>query len=156
MADSREDLQNTRERVTANRHALEEFNRKVISEFRANQGKVGGEMAGVPLLLLTTTGAKTGRTLIKPLAYTRDGDRIVIIASFAGNPHNPPWFHNIVANPTVTIELGAEKFRVKATVTTGAERQRLFDAQAKQLPVFADYQKKTTRQIPVLSLTRID
>jgi len=156
MADSREDLQNTRERVTANRQALEEFNRKVISEFRANQGKVGGEMAGVPLLLLTTTGAKTGRTLIKPLAYTRDGDRIVIIASFAGNPHNPPWFHNIVANPTVTIELGAEKFRVKATVTTGAERQRLFDAQAKQLPVFADYQKKTTRQIPVLSLTRID
>jgi len=156
MADSREDLQNTRERVTANRQALEEFNRKVISEFRANQGKVGGEMAGVPLLLLTTTGAKTGRTLIKPLAYTRDGDRIVIIASFAGNPHNPPWFHNIVANPTVTIELGAEKFRVKATVTMGAERQRLFDAQAKQLPVFADYQKKTTRQIPVLSLTRID
>jgi len=156
MADSREDLQNTRERVTANRQALEEFNRKVISEFRANQGKVGGEMAGVPLLLLTTTGAKTGRTLTKPLAYTRDGDRIVIIASFAGNPHNPPWFHNIVANPTVTIELGAEKFRVKATVTMGAERQRLFDAQAKQLPVFADYQKKTTRQIPVLSLTRID
>jgi len=156
MADSREDLQSTSERVTANRQALEEFNRKVISEFRANQGKVGGEMAGVPLLLLTTTGAKTGRTLTKPLAYTRDGDRIVIIASFAGNPHNPPWFHNIVANPTVTIELGAEKFRVKATVTTGAERQRLFDAQAKQLPVFADYQKKTTRQIPVLSLTRID
>ena len=156
MADSREDLQNTRERVTANRQVLEEFNRKVIGEFRANQGKVGGEMAGVPLLLLTTTGAKTGRTLTKPLAYTRDGDRIVIIASFAGNPHNPPWFHNLVANPTATIELGAEKFRAKATVTTGAERQRLFDAQAKQLPVFADYQKKTTRQIPVLSLTRID
>jgi deazaflavin-dependent oxidoreductase (nitroreductase family) len=156
MADSREELQKTSERVSANLAALDQFNQKVIAEFRTNQGKVGGEMAGLPLLLLTTTGAKTGRSLTKPLAYTRDGDRIVIIASFAGNPHNPPWYHNLVANPVATIELGAEKFRARATVTANAERQRLFDAQAKQLPVFADYQKKTSRQIPVLTLARIE
>ena len=82
-----------------------EFNQRVINEFRANQGKVGGQMAGLPLLLLTTTGAKTGRALIKPLAY-KDGDRIFVIASFAGSPNNPAWFNNLVANPTVTVRSG--------------------------------------------------
>jgi deazaflavin-dependent oxidoreductase (nitroreductase family) len=135
---------------------LDDFNQAVIKEFRANQGKVGGQMAGMPVLLLTTTGAKTGRSLTRPLVYTRDGDRIVIIASFAGAPHNPPWYHNLVAHPVATVELGNEKFQVRATVTSGEERQRLFDRQAEQMAIFRDYQKKTTRQIPVLALTRVN
>jgi len=134
---------------------LNDFNQRIIEEFRANQGKVSGQFANAPLLLLTTTGAKTGRALTKPLAYTRDGDRIVLIASFAGAPKNPAWFNNLVANPVVTVELGGERFQAKAVVTTGAERQRLYDNQAKQMAVFADYQKKTTRQIPVVVLERI-
>src|SRR5919197_4948908 len=104
---------------------LHDFNQAVISEFRANQGKESGELANIPLLLLTTTGAKSGRTITKPLAYTRDGDRLVVIASFAGAPKNPPWYHNLVANPVVTVELGSERFRVRAAVTAGEERQRL-------------------------------
>jgi len=135
---------------------LDDFNQGVIKEFRANQGKVGGQMAGMPVLLLTMTGAKSGRTLTRPLVYTRDGDRIVIIASFAGAPHNPPWYHNLVANPVATVEVGADKFQVRASVTYGEERQRLFDRQAEQMAIFRDYQKKTTRQIPVLVLTRIN
>jgi deazaflavin-dependent oxidoreductase (nitroreductase family) len=135
---------------------LNDFNQQVISEFRANQGKVGGQLANIPVLLLTMTGAKSGRTLTKPLAYTRDGDRLVVIASFAGSPKNPSWYNNLVANPVATVELGSERFRVRAAVTAGEERQRLFDRQAKQMPIFAEYQQKTTRQIPVLVLTRID
>lgn len=134
---------------------LNDFNQQVIKEFRANQGKVGGQMANMPVLLLTTTGAKSGRTITKPLVYTKDGDRIVIIASFAGGPKNPPWYHNLVANPEAIIEVGAERFRVKAAVTSGEERQRLFNQQAAQMPIFAEYEKKTTRQIPVFVLTRI-
>ena len=135
---------------------LNDFNQGVISEFRANQGKVGGQLANMPVLLLTMTGAKSGRTLTRPLVYTTDGDRIVVIASFAGAPNNPSWYHNLVANPVVTVELGSERFRVRAAVTAGEERQRLFNRQAEQMPIFADYQKKTTRQIPVLVLKRID
>jgi len=134
---------------------LNDFNQRVIKEFRANQGKVGGQMANMPVLLLTTTGAKSGRSITKPLVYSRDGDRVVIIASFAGGPKNPPWYYNLVANPEATVEVGSERFRVRATVTTGEERQRLFDRQAEQMPIFKEYQQKTTRQIPVFVLTRI-
>ncbi len=133
---------------------LNEFNQQVISEFRANQGKVGGQLANMPVLLLTMTGAKSGRTLTRPLVYTTDDDRIVVIASFAGAPNNPPWYHNLIANPVATVELGSERFQVRAEVTAGEERQRLFNHQAEQMSIFADYQKKTTRQIPVLVLTR--
>ncbi len=132
-----------------------EFNQRVINEFRANQGKVGGQMTGLPLLLLTTTGAKTGRALTKPLAYTKDGDRIFVIASFAGSPNNPAWFNNLVSNPTVTVEVGSERFQARGVVTTGEERQRLFNTQADKIPIFHDYQKKTTRQIPVVVFERI-
>jgi deazaflavin-dependent oxidoreductase (nitroreductase family) len=135
---------------------LNDFNQRIIEEFRANNGKVSGQFSGAPLLLLTTTGAKTGRSITKPLAYSKDGDRIVLIASFAGAPNNPAWFTNLVANPTVTVELGGERFQARAIVTSGAERQRLFDNQAKQMAVFNDYQKKTTRQIPVVVLERIN
>ncbi|MGE0684201.1 MAG: nitroreductase family deazaflavin-dependent oxidoreductase [Candidatus Binatia bacterium] len=135
---------------------LNDFNQQVIKEFRANQGKVGGQMTNMPVLLLTMTGAKSGRTITKPLVYTTDGDRLVIIASFAGGPKNPPWYHNLIANPEVTVEVGSERFRVRAAVTSGEERQRLFDRQAEQMPIFNEYRQKTTRQIPVFVLTRID
>jgi deazaflavin-dependent oxidoreductase (nitroreductase family) len=133
---------------------MKEFNQRVITDFRTNGGKVGGQMENIPLLLVTMTGAKSGRTITLPLAYSKDGDRIVVIASYAGAPHNPSWYHNLVAHPEVTIELGKEKYRAKAKVTTGAERDRLFKQQADQLPIFIEYQKKTTRQIPVIVLER--
>jgi deazaflavin-dependent oxidoreductase (nitroreductase family) len=135
---------------------MNEFNRKVIEEFRSNGGQVGGQFKGMPILLLTTTGAKTGKSFVKPLAYTKDGDRIVLIASFAGSPHHPAWFVNLSANPTVTVEVGSDRYQARAIVTNGAERKRLFDAQAAILPVFNDYQKKTTREIPVVVLERIN
>src|SRR6266851_1014432 len=134
---------------------LDDFNQGVIKEFRANQGKVSGQMDGMPMILLTTTGAKSGRTLARPLVYTRDGDRIVIVASFAGGPHNPPWYHNLIANPAATVEVGAEKFQVRAKPAAGEERERLFNQHAAKMPIFNDYRKKTTRQIPVLVLERI-
>jgi len=144
------------ERLIANPRAIDELNQSVIEEFHANRGKVGGPLAGMPVLLLTMTGAKTGRTLVRPLCYSRDGDRLVIIASYGGAPHNPPWYHNLVANPVVTVEVGTEKFKARATQTAGAERERLFAAAAEAMPLFADYQTKTKRQIPLLTLTRID
>src|SRR5262245_22900479 len=95
---------------------IQEMNKAVIDEFRANGGNVGGNFKSVPLLLLTTVGAKTGRSRVNPLAYLMDGDRYVIIASYAGAPSNPPWFHNLLANPKVRLEVGAEKFDATAEV----------------------------------------
>jgi deazaflavin-dependent oxidoreductase (nitroreductase family) len=131
-----------------------DFNQQVIAEFRANGGKVGGPFAGSPLLLLTTTGAKSGQLRTTPLVHTMDGDRIVIIASKGGAPTNPDWYRNLVANPTATVEMGTEKFQVRARVAEGEERQRLYDHQAALMPNFAEYQTKTTRQIPVVVLER--
>lgn len=134
---------------------MNEFNQRVIEEFRTNGGKVGGPFAGASMILLTTKGAKSGKTYTTPLVYTRDGDRIVIIASKAGAPKNPDWYHNLVANPVVTVEVGTEKFSARAAVTSGAERERLFNAQAAMMPVFNEYRQKTTRQIPVFVLERV-
>jgi deazaflavin-dependent oxidoreductase (nitroreductase family) len=135
---------------------LNDFNQKVVTEFRANQGKVGGQMEGMPLLLLTTTGNKSGRKLTKPLAYSKDGDRIFVIASFAGSPHNPAWFCNLEASPTVTLEVGAERFQARARIISGEERDRLFKLQADKMNIFYDYQKKTTRQIPVVVFEKLN
>jgi deazaflavin-dependent oxidoreductase (nitroreductase family) len=132
-----------------------DFNNNVIAEFRANGGKVGGPFAGSPMLLLTTTGAKSGQPRTTPLVHTMDGDHIVILASKGGAPTNPDWYHNLVAHPTVTVEMGAEKFQARAHVVEGEERQRLYDQQAALMPGFAEYQKKTTRQIPVVVLERV-
>jgi deazaflavin-dependent oxidoreductase (nitroreductase family) len=143
------------DRLIADPRAIDEFNQSIIKEFRANQGKVGGPFEGVPVLLLTMTGARTGRTLVRPLCYSRDGDRLVIIASYGGAPRNPPWYHNLVANPVVTVEDGTEKFKARATEVHGAERDRLFAEAAKLMPLFAEYQNKAKRQIPLLVLTRI-
>ncbi len=132
-----------------------DWNQAVIAEFRANGGKVGGQFEGAPLLLLTTTGAKTGRRLTSPLMYNTDGDRLLIFASKAGAPTNPAWYHNLVANPKVTLEVGAETFDATATVLHGEERDRLFARHATQYPGFAEYQANTTRTIPVIALERV-
>jgi deazaflavin-dependent oxidoreductase (nitroreductase family) len=131
-----------------------EFNRQLIEEFRTNGGNVGGMFAGAPLLLLTTVGAKSGQPRVAPLAYTTDNGRLVVIASKGGAPTHPDWFHNLRANPDVTVEVGTETFPARATIPAGAERQRLFDQMAAQMPNFAEYQRNTARQIPVVVLER--
>ena len=130
------------------------FNKNLIEEFRANGGKVTGVFEQAPLLLLTSKGAKSGREHTTPVVYTRDGDNFVVLASKGGSPTNPAWYHNLVANPEATVELPGETFTVKATVAEGAERDRLFDQQAALMPNFAEYQKNTTRRIPVIVLER--
>jgi deazaflavin-dependent oxidoreductase (nitroreductase family) len=107
------------------------------------------------VLLLTTTGAKSGLPRTTPLNYSLDGDRIVVIASKAASPAHPDWYHNLVANPQATIEIGTEKFPVRAKIAAGDERERLFNAQAALMPFFAEYQQQTTRQIPVIIFERI-
>lgn len=132
-----------------------DFNRRVIEEFRANEGKVGGPFAGASVLLLTTTGAKSGRSLTTPLMYNTDADRLVVFASKGGAPSNPAWYHNLIANPSVTVEVGPETYAARATELTGEERDRLYARQAAQFPNFAEYQEKTSRVIPVVALTKI-
>ncbi len=131
------------------------WNASVIEEFRANQGKVGGAFAGRQLLLLHTTGAKSGQERVNPVAYIRDGERIVIIASKGGAPTNPAWYHNLVANPLVMVEVGTDKFQVRAAVVPEPERTRLYAEMVKHMPGFAEYQTKTTRVIPVIALTKV-
>jgi deazaflavin-dependent oxidoreductase (nitroreductase family) len=131
------------------------FNQKIIEEFRANAGKVGGPFEGGNMLLLTTTGAKSGQPRISPLAYSTDGDHIIVIASKGGAPTNPDWFHNLVANPVVTVERGTETFQARATVPEAIERDRLFEQVSAQMPGFAEYQRNTTRKIPVVVLEKL-
>lgn len=133
---------------------MNDFNRQVIDEFRANEGKVGGMFAGAPMILVNHTGAKSGTAYTTPLVYSMDGDRYVIIASKAGAPDHPAWYHNLKANPAVTLEVGTERFGATATEVTGAERDRLYDAQAEMMPNFKDYAAKTDRVIPVFVLAR--
>jgi deazaflavin-dependent oxidoreductase (nitroreductase family) len=128
------------------------FNKNLIEEFRANGGKVDGIFANAPLLIVTSKGAKSGREHTFPIVYTREGDNYVIIASKGGAPSNPHWYHNLVANPDVTIEVGTEQMPVRAREAKGEERDRLFRAQADLMPNFDDYQKNTTRVIPVFVL----
>ena len=109
-----------------------------------------------PLLVLTTTGAKSGQPRTHPVVYTTDGDRLVVIASKGGAPTNPAWYHNVRANPEATVELGGERFRVRATIPEGDERDRLFNQMAAKMPGFADYQRNTTRRLPVVVLERLD
>jgi deazaflavin-dependent oxidoreductase (nitroreductase family) len=129
------------------------FNKDVIVEFRANGGQVPGRK--YPVILLTTTGAKSGLSRTTPLNYSTDGNRIVVIASKAAAPTHPDWYHNLVAHPEAIVEIGNQKFPVRATIATGQERERLFNAQAALMPFFAEYQQQTTRQIPVIIFERI-
>jgi len=136
---------------------MSDFNRAVIEEFRANHGAVGGGFAGAPVVLLTTTGAKSGQKRVNPLVALVQGDTLYVVASKAGAPTNPDWFHNLVANPGVEVEFGDERFTATAVpITGGPERDRLYAAQVAQQPGFADYEKATTRVIPVVELRRLD
>jgi deazaflavin-dependent oxidoreductase (nitroreductase family) len=128
-------------------------NQKMIEQYRATGGKVDFPL---PLILLTTTGAKSGEPRTTPVAYSRDGDRLVILASKGGAPTHPDWYHNILANPIVTVELGTERFQARATpVADEAEYERLYTQHAAEMPGFAEYRRKTTRQIPVIVLERL-
>ena len=131
-----------------------QFNQNLIEEFRAHDGKVTGVFEGAPLLLLTTTGAKTGRKHTTPLVYFQDGDRIVVFGSKGGAPTHPAWYHNLVANPDVTVELPGETLEARAVTADGAERDRIWSAQKELMPGFKDYEAKTDRQIPVVVLER--
>lgn len=128
----------------------------MVEEFRANHGQIlTGRFAGRRLILLTTVGARTGKQRTAPLAFTRDGDNYVVIASKAGSPSHPDWYHNLVRNPIVTLETGEETFEARARVAEGEERERLYQAQAALMPNFAEYQRRTSRQIPVVVLERL-
>ena len=131
------------------------FNEGVVEGFRANGGVGPGRWANQPLLLLTTIGARSGLPRTTPLIYSTDGDRYVVIASKGGEPTHPDWYRNLVANPDVTLEVGGEAFPARADVAEGAERRRLFDQQAAQMPFFAEYERKTPREIPVVVFTRV-
>lgn len=134
-----------------------EFNRKLIEEFRANDGVCDGPFDGAPLVLVTMTGAKSGRRLTSPLVHTRDGDDVVIIASNGGASTHPNWYHNLRADPGVTVELGPESWEATAHQVHGDERRRLYDAQAEVMPFFADYERSAAadgREIPVFRLQR--
>ena len=133
---------------------MSDWNKKVIEEFRANKGKVGGYFENMTLLLLHTRGAKSGLLRLSPTAYTEDGDRLVIIASKGGADTHPDWYYNVVANPNVTIEVGTETYDAVATVEQEPERTRLYDQMAAQYPGFEAYRQKTSRNIPVITLKR--
>jgi deazaflavin-dependent oxidoreductase (nitroreductase family) len=131
------------------------FNQSIIEEFRSNGGKVGGPFEGGTLLLLNTVGAKSKQPRTIPLVYVPDGDRFLIAASKAGAPTNPDWYHNLVANPEVSVEVGQERFPARAIVADDAERDQLYNKIVAINPGFGEYQKKTTRKIPVVILERI-
>lgn len=134
----------------------EAFTRNMIADMRAHAGQVTtGPLAGRPLMLLTTKGAKSGEDRTAIVTYTRDGDRYVIAASKSGAPTNPAWFYNLGANPEVSVEAGGETFRARATPTSGTERDRLWDQHAAERPEFREYPKKTSRVIPMILLDRI-
>jgi len=130
----------------------QDWNKKIIEEFRANQGKVGGMFEGTPILLLHHTGAKSGKVRVNPLAYQANGNRLVVFASKGGAPTNPDWFHNLKANPRATVEVGTETRDVRARIAEGEEREKIWSRQKEIMPGFAGYETKTTRQIPVIIL----
>ncbi|HET6710043.1 nitroreductase family deazaflavin-dependent oxidoreductase [Amycolatopsis sp.] len=134
---------------------MNDFNKQVVEEFRANGGKVGNYFEGKNVLLLTTIGAKSGEERLSPLVYTKDGDRYVVAASMGGAPKNPAWYHNLVANPKVTVEVGTETFEATATVIADrAERDRLYAGMVAHAEGFAEYETKTDRLIPIVVLER--
>jgi len=134
-----------------------EKNEGVIEEFRANRGMCTGFLEGSPVVLVTTTGAKSGRELCSPLVYSTDGGCVVVIASNGGGPEHPNWYHNIVANPAVTVEVGTDKWEGTARLVEGDERRRLYDAQAALMDYFVEYEKRAAaagRVIPVFRIVR--
>jgi deazaflavin-dependent oxidoreductase (nitroreductase family) len=131
---------------------MTDWNSKIIEEFRANAGKVGGQFEGAPLLLLHTVGARTGQPRVNPMMYRPVPGGYAVFASKGGGPVNPDWYHNLLAHPRVTAEIGTETADFLARVAEGEERERIWAAQKAAYPGFADYERKTTRQIPVIVL----
>lgn len=131
-----------------------EFNARNIAEFRSSGGKLGGPFEGAPVLLLTTTGARSGQPRTSPMMYLPEGDRIIVFASNEGKDTHPSWYHNLRANPSATVEVGTETFAVTASQITGQEHDRLYGIQADRYPGFATYRERTDRVIPVIELVR--
>lgn len=141
---------------------MQDYNQRIIEEFRANEGRVGGPFEGAPMVLLTSTGARSGRPHTTPLVYLSEadaaggpGDRIYVFGSMGGAPKHPAWYHNLKAHPEATAEVGTERYPLRAVIMTGEERDRLFEKQASLRPQFAEYQQRTTRVIPVIALERV-
>lgn len=133
---------------------VQDWNTKIIEEFRTNAGRVGGPFEGAPVLLLHTTGAKSGRQRVSPMMYLDLDAHRYVFASKAGADSHPDWYHNLVTHPDVTVEVGTETYRATATTVTGAERDHIFAEQAARYPGFAGYAEKTSRVIPVVEITR--
>ena len=131
-----------------------DFNTQIMAEFHANSGKVGGRFEATDVLILTTTGARSGQTRWNPLVYTMDGDRFVIVASKGGASTSPDWYHNLAANSSAVIEVGSDVISVEASFASGADRDRLYAQHAARMPQFLEYAQNTTRTIPVVVLTR--
>ncbi len=131
-----------------------DYNRQLIEEFRASRGASEDPFAARPLLLLTTTGNKSGQRRTVPIMYARDGERLVVIASNAGAATDPDWYRNLVADPAVTVEVGTENYPAMAVVLEGEERARLWDQIVAQYPFFTEHQSKITREIPLVALAR--
>lgn len=131
---------------------MTDFNSMIIGEFRANGGKVGGQFEGAPLLLLHTVGAKTGQPRVNPMMYHPVTGGYAVFASKGGAPSNPDWYHNLLARPQVKAEIGNQTVELSARVAEGEERERIWAAQKAAYPGFAEYEQKTTRQIPVIIL----
>lgn len=131
---------------------MQDWNRRTVEEFRATKGQVGGMWEGRPLLLLTTTGAKSGQRRTNPVMYLREGDRLFVFASKGGAPSHPDWYRNLLAHPEVTVELGDQTYPAVAKPVTGEERDRIYAKWAQMYPQFQEYQEKTTRIIPVIEL----
>ena len=131
---------------------MHEWNRRTIEAFRANKGQVGGVWEGRPVPLLTTTGAKSGQRRTTPVMYLREGDRLFIFASKAGAPTHPDWYHNLLAHPDVTVEIGDQTYQAVAKPVTAAERDQIYARWVERYPQFRAYQRKTTRSMPVIEL----
>jgi deazaflavin-dependent oxidoreductase (nitroreductase family) len=131
---------------------MNDWNAKVVEEFRANAGKVGGQFEGAPLLLLHSNGAKSGQARVNPIMYLADGDNFAVFASKAGAPTSPDWYHNLVANPRASVEIDDRTVNVVAKIADGDTRERLWTRQKELYPGFAEYEAKTTREIPVVVL----
>jgi deazaflavin-dependent oxidoreductase (nitroreductase family) len=134
---------------------VSDFNKQIIEEFRANGGKVGGYFANSTLLLLHTTGARSGKERVNPVVTFEDGDRLVIVASKGGAPSHPDWYYNILANPVVGVEYGDEEFQARATITEEPERTELYERMEGELASFSEYKRKAGRVIPVITLSRL-
>ena len=133
---------------------IQQLNKKIIAEFRANNGVVGGQFENMPILLLETVGAKSGARRVRPLAYFSHEDRHLIVGSFGGSPKNPPWYYNVMVNPEVVVEVGSEKYTAHAEVLDEPERTEMYSKLESQIPMFKQYRENIERTIPVVALNR--